>query len=69
MIEMWVIFIVWGLVCYRIGFDKGSIRGAKIGVETTMIIVSEVVSTTELVKITLLARNIEDKLNKTKTGQ
>lgn len=23
MIELWVIFTIWGVVCYKIGFNKG----------------------------------------------
>lgn len=68
MIEIVIAFIIWGLVCYRIGYIRGAKRGAEIGVETTMIIVSQVVSVGEIIKIITLAKQTEDRI-KTKTGQ
>lgn len=69
MIEMWIIFIVWGFVCFKIGFQKGATRGVQIGVETTMMFVASVVDTEQILKITKLAKEVELGIDKQKTGQ
>lgn len=69
MIEIMIGFMVWGFICYKIGFNRGLHIGIVAGIHTTVELVSKVITIEQIIEITKLANKMVKDVLKTKTGE